>query len=111
MTKYWIYTLIAGLLEIVWVSGFKYAHDFWTWAGTALTLLLSFFLIMECLKKLPVGTLYAVFTGIGTAGTVVTEMVFFHEPVRIGKLILIAILLAGVLGLKALSGEKQGGEA
>ena len=63
-------------------------------------------------KKLPVGTVYAVFVGMGTAGTVLSEIIFFHEPLKMSKIILVSILLIGVVGLKLVTKDEQheGGE-
>ncbi|WP_309120499.1 multidrug efflux SMR transporter [Paenibacillus sp.] len=104
MNRSWIYIFIGVLFEVVWVTGFKHAADVWTWAATVVSLVVSFALIIAASAKLPVGTVYAVFTGLGTVGTVVVEMVLFDEPARPIKLVLIAILLAGVIGLKVIGG-------
>ncbi|MMZ62289.1 Multidrug resistance protein YkkC [compost metagenome] len=69
--------------------------------------MLSMYLLILSTKKLPVGTAYAVFTGIGTAGTVLTEMLIFNEPVKVVKLLLILLLMAGVVGLKMVTTEKE----
>jgi paired small multidrug resistance pump len=82
---------------------------------TVLTLAISFYLIINASKHLPVGTVYAVFTGLGTAGTVVTEMLVFGEPFSWPKTLLILVLLAGVIGLKLITGQegspKEGADA
>lgn len=79
--------------------------------ATVVALVVSFYLIITASIKLPVGTVYAVFTGLGTAGTVLAEMILFDEPVKPVKLLLIALLLAGVLGLKLYSGSAKTKEA
>lgn len=99
----WLLLFIAGLFEVVWVTGLKYSATWWAWTGTIIMLILSFDLLLRCSKKLPVGTVYAVFTGIGTAGTVATEMILFGEPLVWSKLALILLLVAGVLGLKVVT--------
>lgn len=106
MNRNWIYVLLAGLIEILWVIGLKHAQQLWEWAAVLVTIVLSFYLIMKAAQRIPVGTVYAVFTGIGTAGTVTTEMLAFGEPFRLSKIILIAILLAGVIGLKLVTDEQ-----
>lgn len=103
----WLLLFIAGLFEIVWVTGLKYATTWWAWAGTVLILIASFGLLLRCSKTLPVGTVYAVFTGIGTAGTVATEMIFFGEPLEFTKVFLILLLVSGVLGLKLVTPHPQ----
>ncbi|MDN4074905.1 MULTISPECIES: DMT family transporter [Fictibacillus] len=108
MNRYWTLVIMGGILEVLWVSGLKHADSALAWTGTGLVIIISFFLLLPCLDKLPVGTVYAVFTGIGTAGTVLAEMLFFDEPFSWAKISLIALLLAGVIGLKAVTGEPAG---
>ncbi|TMV52127.1 multidrug efflux SMR transporter [Paenibacillus mesophilus] len=105
MNRNWMLVFVAGLFEIAWVSGLKHAYDTLTWIGTIVAILISMDLLIRASKRLPIGTTYAVFTGIGTAGTVVMEMVVFGEPFKIGKLLLIMLLLAGVVGLKTITKE------
>lgn len=111
MNRSWIYIFIGALFEVVWVIGFKHADDIVTWGATVVALVVSFYLIITASVKLPVGTVYAVFTGLGTAGTVLAEMILFDEPVKPVKLLLIVLLLAGVLGLKLYSGSAKTKEA
>lgn len=106
MNKDWIKVLIAAFFEIGWVIGLKHANDFWTWVGTVVAIIISFYLMIMAGKKLPVGTVYAVFVGIGTAGTVFSESLFFGEPFEIEKVLLILLLLAGVIGLKLVTTDK-----
>ncbi|MGG1616080.1 DMT family transporter [Paenibacillus sp. NRS-1782] len=100
MNRSWIYVFIGGLIEVVWVSGLKHADSALAWIVTVLAMIASFYLIMKAASRLPVGTVYAVFTGLGTGGTVVSEMLLFEEPFQWSKTLLIALLLAGVVGLK-----------
>ncbi|WP_338752746.1 multidrug efflux SMR transporter [Bacillus sp. FJAT-52991] len=100
MNKDWMKVFIAAFFEVFWVIGLKHADSFWTWAGTVASILISFYMMIMAGKKLPVGTVYAVFVGLGTAGTVLSEILFFGEPVKIAKLLLILVLLIGVIGLK-----------
>ncbi|MVO98935.1 SMR family transporter [Paenibacillus lutrae] len=110
MNKHWIYVLAAGFLEIGWVSGLKHADSALTWGMTALAILISFWVLLEATRRLPVGTVYAVFTGIGTAGTVIAETVFFQEPFSWLKVLFILILLGGVVGLKLTTTEPDNPE-
>ncbi|MBO2531378.1 paired small multidrug resistance pump [Planifilum fulgidum] len=98
----WAYVLIGGALEIVWASGFKY--DEVPDLLVIISLLVSFDLIIRAARVLPVGTTYAVFTAIGTVGTVVVEAV---AEGRIGplKVILLLLLLLCIVGLKVTEGE------
>ncbi|AFH61336.1 DMT family transporter [Paenibacillus caseinilyticus] len=110
MNRSWIYIMVGALFEVCWVIGFKHADDWVTWLGTAISVLISFTLIIIASTQLPVGTVYAVFTGLGTGGTVLAEMILFDEPVKVAKLLLIALLLAGVLGLKLVGGSSDSKE-
>jgi len=107
LNRNWLFVLIAGVLEIFWVSGLKHADNSLEWIVTITAIATSFCLLTYASKSLPVGTLYAVFTGIGTAGTVLAEMVVFGEPFNMYKIIFIATLLSGVVGLKILSSSKE----
>ncbi|MBK5350263.1 multidrug efflux SMR transporter [Bacillus sp. TH44] len=106
MSKDWIKVFIAAFFEIFWVIGLKNAGDFWTWTGTIIAIFFSFYLMIMAGRKLPVGTVYAVFVGLGTAGTVFSEILFFGEPFKVGKVLLILFLLAGVIGLKLVTDDK-----
>lgn len=105
----WINVLIGSFFEVFWVIGLKHANGFWTWTGTVLSIIVSFYLIIRAGRKLPVGTVYAVFVGLGTAGTVLSEVLLFGEPIKLEKILLILLLLAGVIGLKILT--KEGAES
>ncbi|MEC1701541.1 DMT family transporter [Bacillus velezensis] len=112
MNRNWFYVLVAGIMEIGWVSGLKHSTNFIEWMLTIVAIVLSFWLLIIASSKLPVGTVYAVFTGIGTAGTVTAEMLLFGEPFQFIKILLILLLLAGVIGLKLItkdSTEPEGG--
>ncbi|EJQ37638.1 hypothetical protein IEE_05197 [Bacillus cereus BAG5X1-1] len=106
MNKEWIKVFVAAFFEIFWVIGLKHADGFWTWTGTIIAIFFSFYLMIMAGRKLPVGTVYAVFVGLGTAGTVFSEILFFGEPFNVGKVLLILFLLAGVIGLKLVTDNK-----
>ena len=106
MNKDWIKVIIAALFEVFWVIGLKHAYEFWTWTGTIIAIFVSFYLMIMAGKRLPVGTVYAVFVGLGTTGTVVSEILFFGEPFKVEKILLILLLLAGVIGLKLVTKDK-----
>lgn len=113
MNVSWLQVVMAALFEVGWVVGLKHAYDVWTWTGTVIAIILSFYLMIDAGQKLPVGTVYAVFVGLGTAGTVFAEIVFFGEPFHLMKVILIAVLLVGVIGLKWVTEEpvQEGAES
>ena len=113
MNTNWVKVVVAAFFEVFWVIGLKHADDFWTWTGTVIAIIVSFYLMIMAGKKLPVGTVYAVFVGLGTAGTVFSDIVFFGEPFKLAKVILILVLLGGVVGLKLVTKDtdKEGVES
>ncbi len=113
MTSNWTKVGIAAIFEVLWVIGLKHADSFWSWAGTAIAIFISFYLMIMAGKVLPVGTVYAVFVGLGTAGTVIVDIVVFDDPFNMAKIVLIAILLIGVVGLKLLTNDhaREGGDS
>lgn len=113
MNTDWFKVIIAAFFEVFWVIGLKHANDFWTWTGTIIAIIVSFYLMIMAGKKLPVGTVYAVFVGLGTAGTVFSDIIFFDEPFKLAKVLLILVLLGGVVGLKLVTqdSDKEGAES
>ena len=102
----WIILVVAGLLEIGWAIGMKYTDGFTRIIPTALTLAtmaVSVILLGFASKSLPIGTAYAVWVGIGAAGTVIMGIVLFAEPADWPRLVCIGFILAGVAGLKYVS--------
>ncbi|GLB60664.1 DMT family transporter [Cytobacillus sp. NCCP-133] len=110
---HWLKVFIAAFFEVFWVIGLKYADSPLTWTGTIISIAVSFYLMIMAGKVLPVGTVYAVFVGMGTAGTVLSEMIFFGEPFKLTKIMLVLMLLIGVLGLKLVTkeGKAEGAES
>ena len=99
----WLYLVIAGLFEIGWAIGLKYTQGFTKLVPTALTLAsmaVSLGMLGLALKSLPVGTAYAVWTGIGTVGTAALGMILLGEPVTALRLGCIGLIVAGIVGLK-----------
>ncbi|MFC0270869.1 DMT family transporter [Metabacillus herbersteinensis] len=107
MKNKWLIVYIAALFEVMWVSGLKHAGTSLEWTGTIIAILISFGLLIRATNFLPVSTVYAVFTGLGAAGTVLIEILFFGEPLKLLKILLIVLLVAGVVGLKVISSGKQ----
>jgi quaternary ammonium compound-resistance protein SugE len=102
----WIYLIIAGIFEIGWAIGLKYTDGFsrfWPSVGTIGAMIVSFILLSTAMKTIPVGTAYAVWTGIGAAGTAVLGMWLFDEPRDFIRFACIALILAGVIGLRLVS--------
>lgn len=99
----WFYLLLAGLLEIGWAIGLKYTDGFtrlWPSVGTLACMAVSFLLLSLALRSLPIGTAYAVWTGIGAAGTAMVGILLLGEPATVARLTCIVLIVAGVAGLK-----------
>lgn len=104
----WILLGVAGLLEIAFAFGMKWSAGFsrlWPSVYAVVTGITSIFLLTTSLRALPVGTAYAVWTGIGAAGTAVVGMLFLGESASTARIACIALILCGVIGLKIVSGE------
>lgn len=99
----WVILVFAGLFEIGWAIGLKYTDGFtrlWPTIGTILSMAISLGLLGIAMKSLPVGTAYAVWVGIGAVGTAILGIVLLGEPANIGRLISLALIVAGIIGLK-----------
>lgn len=99
----WIYLFIAGLFEIGWAVGLKYTEGFTKPVPTVLTavsLVASMALLGWSVRTLPLGTAYAIWTGIGAVGTVIAGIVLFKEPATAARLACVVLIVAGILGLK-----------
>jgi quaternary ammonium compound-resistance protein SugE len=104
----WIILFIAGLFECVWAVGLKYAEGFTKPLPSILTvsaMLVSFWLLSIAMKSVPVGTAYAVWTGIGAVGVAVAGILLFNESREIARLFCIFLIIAGVAGLRILAGK------
>ena len=102
----WILLVIAGLFEVAWAIGLKYTEGFtklWPSVGTLTAMALSVILLGLAMRSLPVGTAYAVWTGIGAVGTVILGIVLFAEPANAARLACVGLIVAGILGLKLTS--------
>ena len=99
----WLYLFVAGLLEVGWAIGLKYTEGFTRLTPSLLTvasMIVSLALLGLALKALPVGTAYAVWTGIGTVGTAILGIWLLGEPATVMRLSCIALIVAGIVGLK-----------
>jgi quaternary ammonium compound-resistance protein SugE len=102
----WTYLFIAAVLEVVWAVGLKYTEGFtrlWPSLGVGGAMAGSMFLLALAARGLPIGTAYAVWTGIGAAGTAIAGILLFHESAAALRLVCIALIVTGVLGLKLLA--------
>lgn len=105
----WAILFLAGLFEIGWAVGLKYTEGLTrplptVW--TAFALVMSMWLLSVALRSLPLGTAYAVWTGIGTVGTAVLGIILFREPATAVRLVCIALIVIGILGLRLVSGAQ-----
>ncbi|MBW7897076.1 MAG: quaternary ammonium compound efflux SMR transporter SugE [Opitutaceae bacterium] len=101
--KSWLILFVAALFEIVWAVGLKSTHGFtrlWPSVGVIGAMIVSMWLLALAARGLPIGTAYAVWTGIGAAGTAIAGMLWFHESTSVVRLVCIGLIIAGVAGLK-----------
>jgi quaternary ammonium compound-resistance protein SugE len=104
----WLYLFIAGVLEIGWAIGLGYTQGFRRFWPTAFTLIgmgASVFFLALATRTIPIGTAYALWTGMGAVGAVILGIVLFQEPANLPRLLFVAIILLGIVGLKATSGH------
>lgn len=102
----WVFLGMAGILEMGWAVGLKYSQGFTRMLPSVFTVLgmvASFYCLSLALRSLPLGTAYAVWTGIGTVGTVVLGIVLFQESIDMRRLVCVACIIIGIVGLKMLS--------
>jgi quaternary ammonium compound-resistance protein SugE len=102
----WIYLIIAGMFEIAWAIGLKYTEGFTRLAPslwTVASMIVSFIFLSLALKTLPVGTAYAVWTGVGAVGTAILGIYLFGDPATLSRLACIGLIVAGIAGLKLVS--------
>lgn len=101
----WLLLTIAGIFEVIWALGLKSSEGFtrlWPSVITVAAMAVSFYLLSMAMRSLPVGTAYAVWTGIGAVGTVILGIVWYGDPVTLGRLLCLGLILAGLIGLKVL---------
>lgn len=99
----WLILLVAGLFEVCWAIGLKYTEGFsrfWPSVGTVAAMVASVGLLGLAMRTLPVGTAYAVWTGIGAVGTVLFGIILFGEPATVARLACVCLIVAGIVGLK-----------
>lgn len=104
----WVYLLIAGIFEVVWAVGMKYTENFTRMTPSVITIIgmvLSVYFLNKAMNILPVGTAYAIWTGIGAIGTVVAGIILFNEPRDWIRMFFLAMILVGIIGLKTSSGH------
>jgi quaternary ammonium compound-resistance protein SugE len=102
----WIYLFIAGLFEIGWAVGLKYTEGFtklWPSVITIIGMILSFYFLSNAVKTIPIGTAYAIWTGIGAVGTAILGMILFNESKEFVRIFFIFLIVVGIVGLKIFS--------
>jgi quaternary ammonium compound-resistance protein SugE len=102
----WIYLFIAGLFEVGWAIGLKYTDGFtklWPSVGTIIAMIISFYFLSTAVKTIPIGTGYAVWTGIGAVGTALLGIILFGESKEFVRILCILLIVAGIVGLKIFS--------
>ena len=102
----WFILFIAGLFEVVWAVGIKYTESWtrlWPVIFTICAMATSFYLLSMALKHIPMGTAYAIWTGIGTIGTVIYGIIFFKEPTDIFRIVCILLIICGIVGLRIMA--------
>ncbi len=102
----WVTLIVAGLFEVGWAVGLSYSKGFtrlWPSVATVASMVVSLFLLGLALRTLPLGTAYAVWTGVGAVGTVLVGIAFLGEPATAPRLICLGLIVAGIVGLKVVS--------
>lgn len=105
----WVYLFIAGIFEIVWAIGLKYTNGFtrlWPSVITVVGMIISFYYLSQATKVLPIGTAYTIWTGIGAAGAVILGIVLFGEPKTVLRIVFLAFVITGIIGLKVTAGSQ-----
>ena len=104
----WIYLLVAGVLEVGWAYGLKVSEGFSKPVPSILTVIgmvFSFLALSQAVRVLPLGTAYAIWTGIGAVGTVIVGIIVFREPADLARMLCVGLIVAGVIGLRVVSGH------
>jgi len=99
----WVILCVAGLFEVGWAIGLKYTEGFsrlWPTVWTALAMIISLWLLGIAMTSLPVGTAYSIWVGVGAVGTVILGIVLLGEPANASRLVSVALIVAGIIGLK-----------
>ncbi|MGV3263634.1 DMT family transporter [Cytobacillus oceanisediminis] len=102
----WLLVFAAGILEVMWASGLKYADSFLDWTITTVLIAVSFILLIRSYKVIPVAAAYTVFVGIGTVGTYILGVIM-GEPFSVTQVFFLVILLAGIIGMKTFTKQEN----
>lgn len=107
---YWIVLFVAGLFEVAWAIGLKYTDGFsklWPSVFTIACMIISMGLLAYAVKHLPIGTAYAIWTGIGAVGTAILGIILFNESKELIRIFFIFLIVVGIIGLKIFSGQSS----
>lgn len=97
MRKYWVYVLITGILELVWIYGFNVASTWWHWAIIIPIIIVDLWILAKACEGLPTGTVYAVFAAAGTIGTALMDVLLFNETLTLLKILFMTVIVIGVI--------------
>jgi len=100
VSRAWLYVALTSFFELVWIYGFNVASVWWHWIFILIFIVIDFHFLTKACELLPTGTVYAIFAAVGTLGTALMDVFIFDEVLTVGKMIFIAILVLGVIGLK-----------
>ncbi|MCE9567380.1 MAG: multidrug efflux SMR transporter [Planctomycetes bacterium] len=106
----WVYLMAAVVSEIIWAISLKYADgfkNFWPSVVAVVTTVTSMLLLMLAMRSIPVGTTYAIWTGLGAVGTVALGIILFNEPLNTPRILCVVLIFSGVIGLKLTAGHAE----
>lgn len=109
LKKAWLYVGLTSFFELVWIYGFNTANHWWHWILIVFFIFVDFHFLTKACELLPTGSVYATFAGVGTVGTALMDIVFFGQTLNVGKVLFIAILVAGVIGLNLADRKEEKG--
>lgn len=104
----WTYLLVAGVFEVFFAISLKAADNFtrfWPVVGFIVGAIASLYFLSKAMQTIPIGTAYAVWTGVGSVGTVILGIVFYHDPLNLGRMFFLSVLIFSIIGLRFFSGE------
>ena len=110
MSRSWQYVVLSCLLEITWVFGFNVAVEIWHWGVILILIGIDFYLLTKACDELPTGTVYAIFSAVGTVGAVILDTWYFEVPFSMGKIFFIGLLIVGVISLRLADAQEEKGE-
>lgn len=111
MNKAWTYVVLTCLIELIWVYGFNVAQFWWQWVLIIGIILMDFYILPKACKTLPTGTVYAIFSGVGTIGTMLMDVFLFGKSFSATKILFVAIIIIGVIGLNLADNKPEQKEA